>query len=89
MTHEQVEKNWNTWKRANYWEHHQTWGVQGLKPQAQEHGPHPRPGSRNARVSNARRRSHDHRNRMSAEDTRAKDAQITAKDSMKAKATSR
>ena len=44
MPHEQVEKNWNTWRRTNYWEHHQTWGVQGLTPQRQEHG-HPPQGA--------------------------------------------
>lgn len=41
IPHQQVERNWSTWKRNNYWEKQQTWGVQGLKPQAQQ-----RPASR-------------------------------------------
>jgi hypothetical protein len=46
VPHEQVERNWKTWKHARYWEHHQTWGVQGLRPQAREHGrPHQAPQS--------------------------------------------
>jgi len=44
MPHEQVEKNWNTWRRDKYWERHQTWGVQGLRPQPQGHG-HPPQGA--------------------------------------------
>lgn len=38
IPHQQVEKNWNNWKRDNYWEKHQTWGVQGYKPQHASHG---------------------------------------------------
>jgi len=38
MPHEQVEHNWNTWKHDKHWEHHQTWGVQGLDHRSQEKG---------------------------------------------------
>lgn len=41
MPYEHVQRNWNTWKRDNYWQTHESWGVQGLKPeqrqQRQEH----------------------------------------------------
>ena len=41
VPHEQVERNWNTWKHDRYWENHQTWGVQGLKlqPHARDQQP--------------------------------------------------
>ena len=32
IPHQQVERNWSTWKKNNHWEKQQTWGVQGLKP---------------------------------------------------------
>jgi hypothetical protein len=41
MPHQQVEKNWNVWKKDKYWEKQQTWGVQGLKPQRHDHGQKP------------------------------------------------
>jgi hypothetical protein len=31
MPHQQVQKNWKSWKTSNHWEKQQTWGVQGLK----------------------------------------------------------
>jgi hypothetical protein len=40
VPHEQVEHNWNTWKKDKYWET-QTWRVQGLKPHPHEHGQQP------------------------------------------------
>ena len=41
MPHEQVEKNWNAWKKDKHWEQHDTWGVQGLKPERHGHGQRP------------------------------------------------
>ena len=35
IPHQQVERNWNTWKKDKHWEKQQTWGVQGLKPRSQ------------------------------------------------------
>ncbi len=35
IPHQQVERNWSTWKKNKHWEKQQTWGVQGLKPQTQ------------------------------------------------------
>jgi hypothetical protein len=36
IPHQQVERNWSTWKRNHHWEKQQTWGVQGLKPRTQQ-----------------------------------------------------
>ena len=36
IPHQQVERNWSGWKKTNHWEKQQTWGVQGLKPRAQQ-----------------------------------------------------
>jgi len=36
IPHQQVERNWSTWKKSNHWEKQQTWGVQGLKPRSQQ-----------------------------------------------------
>ena len=41
IPHQKVEKNWSSWKKDKYWEKHQTWGVQGYKPQPQKHGQQP------------------------------------------------
>jgi len=35
IPHQQVEKNWSSWKKTNHWEKQQTWGVEGLKPRPQ------------------------------------------------------
>lgn len=32
IPHQQLQRNWSTWKKSNHWEKQQTWGVQGLKP---------------------------------------------------------
>ena len=32
IPHQQVQRNWSTWKKDKHWEKQQTWGVQGLKP---------------------------------------------------------
>ena len=32
IPHQQVERNWSSWKKNKHWEKEQTWGVQGLKP---------------------------------------------------------
>lgn len=32
IPHQQVERNWSSWKKNKHWEKQQTWGVQGLKP---------------------------------------------------------
>ena len=37
MPHEKVQKDWNKWKKEKYWETHETWGVQGLKPEKPPH----------------------------------------------------
>jgi len=39
IPHQQVERNWNSWKKSNHWEKQQTWGVQGLKPRTQSQQP--------------------------------------------------
>ena len=36
IPHQQVERNWSSWKKSNHWEKQQTWGVQGLKPRSQQ-----------------------------------------------------
>jgi len=36
IPHQQVERNWSSWKKDNHWEKQQTWGVQGLKPRSQQ-----------------------------------------------------
>src|SRR3970282_2941872 len=35
IPHQQVERNWSSWKKNKHWEKQQTWGVQGLKPRSQ------------------------------------------------------
>ena len=35
IPHQQVERNWSSWKKDKHWEKQQTWGVQGLKPRTQ------------------------------------------------------
>lgn len=35
IPHQQVERNWSSWKKTNHWEKQQTWGVEGLKPRTQ------------------------------------------------------
>ncbi|MHB1024081.1 MAG: hypothetical protein ACYC24_00045 [Desulfobacteria bacterium] len=35
IPHQQVQRNWSTWKKDKHWEKQQTWGVQGLKPRTQ------------------------------------------------------
>lgn len=35
IPHQQVERNWSSWKKSRHWEKQQTWGVQGLKPRTQ------------------------------------------------------
>ena len=39
IPHEQVQNNWSNWEKSKYWEKHNTWDVQGLKPQkpSQQH----------------------------------------------------
>ena len=32
IPHQQVQKNWRDWEKSGYWERHNNWGVQGLKP---------------------------------------------------------
>ena len=39
IPHQQVERNWSSWKKSNHWEKQQTWGVQGLKPRTQSQQP--------------------------------------------------
>ena len=39
IPHQQVERNWSSWKKNNHWEKQQTWGVQGLKPRTQSKQP--------------------------------------------------
>jgi hypothetical protein len=45
VPHERVQRNWRTWQRNNYWQHQQSWGVQGFQPRprparaAREAGP--------------------------------------------------
>jgi hypothetical protein len=52
IPHQQVERNWSSWKKSNHWEKQQTWGVQGLKPRSQQRSqavqqkPQARPQSR-------------------------------------------
>ncbi len=36
IPHQQVEKNWSSWKKNKHWEKQQSWGVQGLKPRSQQ-----------------------------------------------------
>jgi hypothetical protein len=36
IPHQQVERNWSSWKKNKHWEKQQTWGVQGLKPRSQQ-----------------------------------------------------
>jgi hypothetical protein len=31
IPHQQVQKNWNNWKKSRYWEKQNTWGVKDLK----------------------------------------------------------
>ncbi len=40
--YDQVQRNWKGWKQDKYWEKHNTWGVQGMKPQQHE-GQQPQP----------------------------------------------
>ena len=41
IPHQQVERNWSSWKKNRHWEKQQTWGVQGLKPRTQsKQSPH-------------------------------------------------
>ena len=39
IPHQQVERNWSSWKKNKHWEKQQTWGVQGLKPRTRQSGP--------------------------------------------------
>lgn len=32
----QLEQNWKDWEKHRYWEHQQTWGVKGLRPNQSE-----------------------------------------------------
>lgn len=36
IPHQQLQRNWSNWERSRHWEKQQTWGVQGLKPRAQQ-----------------------------------------------------
>lgn len=36
IPHQQLQRNWRSWKESRYWEKQQTWGVQGLKPLPQQ-----------------------------------------------------
>jgi hypothetical protein len=53
MHHQQVEKNWNTWKKDKYFEKNQAWGVQRVKSQPQKQGQQPQ-----ARQPQARQPEH-------------------------------
>ena len=35
IPHHRVKRYWRDWERDRYWEHQQTWGVQGLQPRVQ------------------------------------------------------
>jgi hypothetical protein len=39
IPHQQLQRNWSTWKKNNHWEKQQTWGVQGLKPRTRSQQP--------------------------------------------------
>ena len=39
IPHQQLQRNWSTWKKSNHWEKQQTWGVQGLKPRTRSQQP--------------------------------------------------
>ena len=39
IPHQQVERNWSSWKKNKHWEKQQTWGVQGLKPRTRSQQP--------------------------------------------------
>jgi hypothetical protein len=39
IPHQQLQRNWNTWKNTRHWEKEQTWGVQGLKPRTRSEQP--------------------------------------------------
>lgn len=50
IPHQEVQRNWKTWKKTNHWEKEQTWGVKGLKPAYRTNRPpqtvQPRPQAR-------------------------------------------
>ena len=39
IPHQQLQRNWSTWKKSNHWEKQQTWGVQGLTPRTRSQQP--------------------------------------------------
>ena len=39
IPHQELQRNWSTWKKSNHWEKQQTWGVQGLKPRTRSQQP--------------------------------------------------
>ena len=67
IPHQQVERNWSTWKKDKHWEKQQTWGVQGLKPRtppkkstkAVQPKPQSRPQSREVQPQKSRPQSRE------------------------------
>jgi len=62
IPHAQVQQNWRGWEKNKYWEKQNTWGVQGLKPNAprqqnRDVGPLSRLQSRIVFASNVRKLS--------------------------------
>ena len=39
IPHQQLQRNWSTWKKSNNWEKQKTWGVQGLTPRTRSQQP--------------------------------------------------
>jgi hypothetical protein len=39
IPHQQLQQNWNTWKKNRYWEKQNSWGVKGYTPQARSQQP--------------------------------------------------